>query len=261
MNASSLQKEVWLLTELSLQTMAIQLCTVMPPFLVASMIGRAYGSVYLDGFSVGNLTGNLFLLSILQGIFSASDTLSPQAFGANNERELGLIAMRGVTFSFCIMIPINAILYFWMDAIMDWLGVDSTVSEHAWRWYQVYQWTMPFYIIFQAAWKFLSAQQVMLPCVISVVLSSTVVAPVALCVWSKICGYLGTAMAIVSYQVAATVFLLGYIWIWKPHTEASWPGFKAWRESFEWEKMTLFLVSVQHRFGTLIVQKEKTMLT
>jgi len=93
--AKLLWTEAKLLGELAFTTVIIQLGFTLPPFLIASHVGRHYGTVYLDGFTLAILTGNLFTLSVLQGLYSAADTLSPQAFGAGNPRQVGLLAMRG----------------------------------------------------------------------------------------------------------------------------------------------------------------------
>jgi Na+-driven multidrug efflux pump len=94
-SATTLWTEARLLLELAVPTAVVQLGFTVPPFSIASYVGINYGYIYLDGMTLANLTGNLCTLALLQGLYSASDTLSPQAFGAGNEREVGLLALRG----------------------------------------------------------------------------------------------------------------------------------------------------------------------
>ena len=231
------------LIQLAIPTVAIQMGAVLPPLLITSFIGRTYGSVHLDGFLLASLTGNLFTLSLLQGLFSAADTLSPQAFGANNEREVGLIAMRGFLGSLMVMIPINVVLVTHMGPILEFVGIDPEVSHYAWQWYRIYAVSLPFYALFQVTWKFLSAQSVMLPCVVAVGVSSVVVLPVALVVWTYLLGYFGAAWALVTFQATEAVLLLGFVWWKQPHRPETWPGLACWRDALEKRRFWSYIVS------------------
>ena len=130
-------EEALTLCRLAVPALAIELGAVVPPFLTASYVGRAYGPRYLDGFTLASLTGNLFTLSVIQGLFSASDTLGPQAYGAKNYREVGLLAIRGFFVSILVLFSINLCLYFCMGWLLVCLGIDATVARHAWRLYHV----------------------------------------------------------------------------------------------------------------------------
>lgn len=231
------------LINLAIPTVTIQMGAVLPPLLLTSFIGRTYGSVYLDGFLLASLTGNLFTLSLLQGLFSAADTLSPQAFGANNEREVGLLAMRGLLGSLMVMVPINAVLVIHMGPILDYVGIDPEVSHYAWRWYRIYVLSLPFYALFQVTWKFLSAQGVLLPCVVAVGVSSVVVLPVALVVWTHFAGYFGAAWALVTFQATEAILLLTYVWWKQPHRPETWPGLAYWRDALEKRRFLSYIVS------------------
>ena len=79
------------LTVLSIPTIIIQSGLFLPQLLTASYVGTTLGVEYLDEFTLGNLTASLMTLSVLQGLFTANDTLNPQAFGAGNYREVGLL--------------------------------------------------------------------------------------------------------------------------------------------------------------------------
>lgn len=230
------------LVQLAIPIVIISYGTVVPPFLVASNVGRHYGSVYLDGFSLANLTGNLFTLSLLQGLFSASDTLSPQAFGAKNYREVGLIGMRAFIGALLVTTPINLILFFYFEDFMIRLGMDTEVAHHAWRWYQIYVLALPFYAIFQAGWKFLAAQSIMIPGLITVCLCCFLILPMALWVWSTTVGFLGTALALLTLYILQAIILFTFMWKTQPYKNETWPGLQALGEALSWKKFSFFLV-------------------
>jgi Na+-driven multidrug efflux pump len=255
-------KETNLLVQLSFLTVVIQLQGVLPPFLVASYVGRNFGSVYLDGFTLASVTGNLFTLSLLSGIFSASDTLGPQAFGANNKREVGLLAIRGFVGSMIILLPINLVLVCYMSSIMSAiLGQDAEVSGHAWHWYRIYALCLPFYALYQATWKFLSAQNVMMPLLVVTFLSTWILLPIVLWLWTSAAGFLGTAWAIVTYQVTQSLGLVFFLYWRSPHSVETWPGLAAWRNALEWKKFVPYMVRQGRVFALSIFVLSQPLLT
>jgi MATE family multidrug resistance protein len=231
---SSAWKETQLLLNLAIPTVVIQLGGVLPNFLVASYVGRNFGAVYLDGFTLASLMGNLCNLSLLQGLYSSSDTLGPQAFGAGNNKEVGLLAMRGFIASLVILAPINLVLFFCFSQIMVSLGEDVEASKAAHQWYQIYACGLPFYALYMVAWKFLSAQEIMQPLVVVCIVCLAIVLPLSLEFFTNWLGFLGSAWAIFVFQVAEAVLLIGYL-LWKrPHTPGTWPGLHQWREALQW---------------------------
>jgi MATE family multidrug resistance protein len=228
---------------IALPTVVIQLGGVLPSFLTASYIGRNFSAVYLSGFTLASLTGNLFTLSLLQGLYSASDTLSPQAYGAGNTQEVGILAIRGYVGSMIITLPSIILLGFIMDRLLVHIGEDPEAAVLAWRWYQIYAVSLPFYALYQVTWKFLSAQNTMLPLVVCTLLSCGVVLPVALHVAGAASGFLGTAVAIVVFQVFQSLSLLAYLWYFKPHNTSTWLGLKrGWTHAVKWEPFCAYMV-------------------
>ena len=216
-------KEIRLLIELAIPTIIVQLGAVVPPFMTASYVGRNFGAVYLDGFQLANLTGNLFTLSLCQGLYSASDTLSPQAYGAGNFKEVGLIAVRGFLGSILLMTPICLFLFVYLEPAMIWFGEDPLASIQAGRWYGIYVASLPFYALYNVTWKFLSAQNVMTPLLLSTAVSCLLVLPLALELGVRWFGFLGSAMAVVMFQVSQASVVLLYLWWFRPHHLETWP--------------------------------------
>lgn len=191
--------ELKAILNIALPTLVIQLGFVVPPILTASYVGRFFGPVYLDGYQMAYLTVNLFTLSLLSGLFSASDTLSPQAFGSGNYREVGVIALRAFIGSLALVLPICSVLVFCMDDLLVAMGEDPEASRHAADWYRVYAIALPFFALYMAIWKFLSAQNVMMPLVVASVFSTGIVLPLAMHVLVYRMGFIGSAVAFATY--------------------------------------------------------------
>eukprot|EP00527_Entomoneis_sp_CCMP2396_P007661 CAMPEP_0198139688 /NCGR_PEP_ID=MMETSP1443-20131203/2955_1 /TAXON_ID=186043 /ORGANISM="Entomoneis sp., Strain CCMP2396" /LENGTH=517 /DNA_ID=CAMNT_0043801889 /DNA_START=56 /DNA_END=1609 /DNA_ORIENTATION=+ len=239
---SSLFTEAKSLAHLAIPTIIIQLSFVVPPFVTASYVGRHLGHVYLDGYTLATVTGNLLSLALLEGFYNASDTLSPQAFGAGNYRQVGLLAIRGYVSTLMVMIPINIVLYFGMDKILRALGQDAEASEYAWQFYMIYALSFPFYSLYNICWKFLSAQNVLVPLVGCTLFSTLVVLPVTLelLVNSRL-GFFGAALAITIFYIVESLAVVFWCWRWKPHHPETWPGLSAWREALEWKPFCAYL--------------------
>lgn len=214
------------LFQLAIPTFIIQLGSIIPGFSVASYIGRKYSTdiIYLDGYTLASLTANLFTLSLLQGLYSASDTLSPQAYGAGNMKEVGYLAVRGFIASMMVVLPITILLIFYMKPMLLWIGEDNESVNHACAWFNIYAFAIPFYALYQVTTKFLSAQNQMQPLVVCCLLSTCIVLPISLYTLGTMYGYIGTAIAIVTYQVFQSVSLICYIWIFQPHDPSTWSG-------------------------------------
>jgi MATE family multidrug resistance protein len=232
---SSAWRETQLLLNLAIPTVVIQLGGVLPNFLVASYVGRSFGAVYLDGFTLANLMGNLCNLTLLQGLYTSADTLGPQAFGAGNHKEVGYLAIRGYVASLVVLVPMNVLLFFGFSQIMVYVGEDVEAATVAHQWYQIYACGLPFYALYMVAWKFLSAQEIMYPLVLVCIVCCAIVLPLSLEFFTKWWGFLGSAWAIFAYQFSEAVLLIGYLYWKRPHTPGTWPGLQQWRGALQWE--------------------------
>lgn len=238
-------KDIWtesrLFLELAIPTCLLSFGFTLSPLLTASYVGLRFGPVFLSAFTLGNLTGNLCTFSLLAGLFSAADTLAPQAFGAGDYREVGLIAIRGVFASFVLVVPVNILLILYLDQILIAAGQDPEAAFHAAEWYRIFVWALPFFVIYDAIWKFLSAQHVMRPLIYVSLFSCVVILPLALEYFTVYYGFLGSAMAFVCFQASQSILLVCYLAVIKPHVEGTWPGFGSWREALKYEPMMEYL--------------------
>jgi multidrug resistance protein, MATE family len=238
--------ELTAVMNLAVPTFTIQLGSVMPGFLIASYIGRNFTEEYLDGFTLASLTMNLFSLSLLQGLYSASDTLSPQAYGAGNSNEVGYLAVRGFMASLMVVVPITILLMFYMRTILVNVGEDSESAAHASQWYQIVALAIPFYSLYQVSMKFLSAQNQMTPLVVCSILSTCIVLPISLWFFGTLYGFVGTAIAMVIFQVFQSMSLLIYLWWFNPHDPSTWPGLQqCFKHAMQWGPFISYMVRTQ----------------
>jgi len=172
---------------------------------------------------------------------SASDSLSPQAFGYGNRREVGLIAIRALFACAFIIVPAQIITYFNIVGILSYLGQDETSIELAFEWYKIFLVSLPFTLIYTIAWKFLAAQEIMIPLVVVSAVSSFLILPMILDKLLSNMGFIGSSFANVIYQIVMAFTLMVYLMIAKPYYENTWPGLGAWREALSWEPFWTYL--------------------
>jgi len=227
----TVRSECLCLLSLTVPTVVVQLSGTLPPAATASWVGRRLGTTSLDGFSLGIIATNIVCLAVLQGLLSASDTLSSQAYGAGNKREVGLVAMRSVFLGWMASIPLNVSAALVMQPVLVALGEDPGVSALAARWFRAYCLIMtPFYVVFRSVWKFLQAQSVMVPLVAVTVVCCVIVLPATLSVLVPTMGFIGSALAMTIFQVVQAAMLI-LVLRWRvPHDPETWPGLCAWRE-------------------------------
>lgn len=219
---ASLLHELRVILHLSSQGIVSQLGWSVPSFLIAHHIGKNLSVVHLDGYSLAILTGNLFVLSLLEGIFSAVDTLLPQCFGARKYAEMQFIAIRCVILCLCVVVPFIIVLLFRMKHILIAVGEDSEVSEYAAAWYRVYCLSVPFYVVYYTTTCFLAAQYIVAPTVIVALFSSLILLPIMVEFLGFNFGFLGTGWAVVFYQVFQAFAIVLYLVWQKPHHPDSW---------------------------------------
>jgi len=235
--------EARLFLELAGVSCLMNLGFIMSPLLTASYVGRSFPPVYLSAFTLANLTGNLSTFSLMAGLFSASDTLSPQAFGRGDYPEVGTIAIRGFVASFTLLYPINVVLYFYLESILVALGQNLEASINASQWYRIFAFNLPFSVLYNCLWKFLTAQHIMKPLIQVSLLCTGLVLPLSLKICINTMGFLGSALAYVIFQASQSLLLLFYVWWKHPHHYGTWPGLSSnsIRNALEWHQIKEFL--------------------
>lgn len=221
----------------------------------ASYVGRNFDSVYLSAFSLAILTGNLCNGCLLQGLYSASDTLSPQAFGKGDLAEVGRIAIRGYVIACVTLFPIIAAFWCHLETIMIALGQDAEAAMLASQWYRVYAFTLPFSAMFESTYRFLTTQHTMKPLIYVAFLCTGFILPLSLTFCTRSMGFVGSAVAFVIFEASQALTLVFYLWWNQPHDSRTWPGIS--RESIlstlEWKRMNEF---IHLGMGGLVAQCE-----
>jgi Na+-driven multidrug efflux pump len=239
--------EIRLFFELAGVSTLISLSSVSSSILTASYIGRNFPIVYLSSFTLANLTGNLSTFALMSGLMSASDTLSPQAFSKKNYTEVGRIAIRGFFVCTILLLPINIILYFYLDYfLINYLKQNEEASIYAQQWYKIFSLSLPFSILYNCIWKFLTSQHIMKPLIIVSLISTLLVLPIGLNLFISIWGFIGSAYAYLTFQIIQTTLLLLYVWYKHPHHSQTWPVhygnvIEFIKSSLEWYSMKEFL--------------------
>ena len=101
---------------------------IVPYFIAASYVGRSYGAIYLSGFELADLMSNLFTMLLNYGLYSACDTLAPQAFRACNYKVVGVLGIWGFPSSIIIILPIALLTVVFIELALFTFGQDKEAS-------------------------------------------------------------------------------------------------------------------------------------
>lgn len=236
-------QEMNIVLKLSIQGMVSQLGWSVPSFLLASYIGRNFGPIYLDGYSLAMLTGNLCILSFLESIFSAITTLTPQAYGSKNYAELQLITIRGFILCLIVVSIFAIVLSFYIKEVLVVVGEDPIAAQYAEEWYRIYSLSLPFYALYHMTNCFLAAQYIVMPEVITALVSSICILPILVMVLGSTNGYIGTSYSVVIYQAFQAFLLLAYLRWKKPYHPETWQSIdsECIKNIFDWKPLSNLL--------------------
>jgi MatE len=220
----SFWKEMKLVTSLAVSGIIIFLSSYAPSLITAAYIGKTLGPIYLVGYSLANSIWALCPRMIMLGMFSASDTLSPQAFGAKNYNELGLLAIRGFSIVHIVTVPLTLVLFIWIHPILLGLGQSPEVVDLATKWFRASAFCLPAAILVQVVNKFLSAQNVMQPIVVTSIFCSAVLTPITVKLFGSRFGFLGTSVSKLFVTICEALLLVAWMKFGKPHHPETWTG-------------------------------------
>ena len=141
---------------------------------------------------------------------------------------------------------------------------DEEVAELAHQWYQVFTISIPFFVTFWTIQKFLSAQEIMTPLIVAIVISLVLVLPVSLWLLTETCGFIGSAWAYVIYEASMMIFTILYLFLLQPHDddEEVWNhvrstifSWKSWKDVALYQR-NQFLEYAHLGLGGLLGQSE-----
>jgi hypothetical protein len=123
-----------------------------------------------------------------------------------------------------MILPICLISIFYIKDMLIFFGQDEEASEKAATWYSIYVTCFPRYALFMVTYKFLSAQNVMFPLVLTAILDLTIVLPLATSFWTSHYGFAGSAAAVSTYICGQAIILHLYLYNTRPYMAECWPG-------------------------------------
>eukprot|EP00816_Leptocylindrus_hargravesii_P012572 CAMPEP_0196815912 /NCGR_PEP_ID=MMETSP1362-20130617/52583_1 /TAXON_ID=163516 /ORGANISM="Leptocylindrus danicus, Strain CCMP1856" /LENGTH=523 /DNA_ID=CAMNT_0042193055 /DNA_START=207 /DNA_END=1774 /DNA_ORIENTATION=+ len=169
------------------------------------------GSTELAAFSLAIITGNLLCLTVILGVLSASDTLSPRAFGSGNYPEVGRLAVRGYLLCFIALTPsIVVILFGFVDVFLLATGQDPDIVNLTGQWLRIYVLSFPCILLLRVIQRFLACQGIVLPLARANFVCSAILHPLILrwFVHGNEYGFLGSAIACVVTRMLQVLLLI-----------------------------------------------------
>jgi len=100
------------------------------------------GPEAMAGVSLGTLVGNITGMSIMFGMLSGFDTLAPHAMGLDKQRDVGLLAQRGLYLSALAFLP-ACIPWLNASSILQSIGQPEAAAEIAASFLQIYVLSVP----------------------------------------------------------------------------------------------------------------------
>jgi len=178
----------------------------------------------LSGFSLAELSVNI-CIAIIIGTLSASDTLIPQAYGARNFREVGILATRGYIVTLSILLPLGVALWN-ARVILTYLGQDPKTAELAASWIRIFVVALPFWNWSYVAQQFLTLQEVVMPLAYCGFITCFVVNPVSLRLFVRLFGeeYRGAAVGMTVTHVMQLLLVWAYLSWMRPFKNETWVG-------------------------------------
>nr|XP_016447617.1 PREDICTED: protein DETOXIFICATION 12-like [Nicotiana tabacum] len=172
------------------------------------MLGHL-GELQLSSASIATSLSNVTGFSLLFGMASALETLCGQAYGAGQYRKLGTFTYGAIICLFLVCIPVS-VLWIFTDRLLILMGQDPEIATEAGK-YTI--WLIPTlfpYAILQSLVRYLQAQSLILPMLLSAVVSLCFQVPICWVFIFKLdLGNAGAAMSIgLSYWLNVILLML-----------------------------------------------------
>lgn len=201
----------------------VQCTTQLIVILTVMRLGRESPD-WLAGASLGGLVFNIAGLMLTVAPVLAMDSVAPQAFGGGRLAEVGLAAQRAVLTALLFLLP-SAILWIWAERVLLALGQPPMAANLAATFLHVLVPSLPLSATFEAARKFLYAQNRSGP-----PLYAALVALALHPMWQELMirtfGFAGGPMALVVTHATMCTGLLTFCACRKPHVPGTWPGLR-----------------------------------
>ncbi|KAJ8550058.1 hypothetical protein K7X08_033765 [Anisodus acutangulus] len=174
------------------------------------MLGHL-GELSLSSASIATSLSNVTGYSLLFGMSSALETLCGQAYGAGQYRKLGTFTYSAIISLFLVCIPVS-LLWIFTDKLLILMGQDPSIATDAGK-YTI--WLIPTlfpYAILQSLVRYLQAQSLILPMLLSAVVSLCFQVPICWAFVFKLnLGNAGAALSIGLAYWLNVILLMLYV--------------------------------------------------
>ncbi|KEH26665.1 putative multi antimicrobial extrusion protein [Medicago truncatula] len=192
--------------------------------LISVMFVGHLGELPLSGASMATSFAAVTGFTLLQGMASALDTLCGQSYGAKQYRMLGVHMQRAMFILMIVAIPL-AVIWANTKSILILLGQDPEISIEAGNYARLMVPSLFAYGLLQCLNRFLQAQNIVFPMMLSSVVTTLFHLPVCwFMVYKSGLGSGGAAIAnSISYWLNVTILIL-YV-KFSPLCKKTWNGF------------------------------------
>ena len=197
-------------------------------------------ALVLDGAGLGSSVINITGYLVMFGMGAAMDTLASQAYGAGSYKKVGVYLQRGILIQALGLLVVLAI---WanLESILSLLHQPPCVVRYTVMYIHGFAFALPAILLYFLLQKYLQAQSIVYPFVISDAVGLLVSALAHyLLMFVADLGILGAGIALGLGQYGALVALLVIIWIRKLHKE-TWAGW-SWECLNDWGQYTKYSI-------------------
>lgn len=212
------------LIQIASPTVIVQLFNWLIVTETAAVVGRHLGNTELAAFSLATMTGNISCLAIILGTMSASDTLSPRAFGSGNYAEVGRLAVRAFLLCLIALVPSLIAICCYIEPILLAMGQDEVVVELIPSWMYFYAASVPFILLHRVVQRFLTCQGIVMPMMRVNAIVALIIHPLNLYFFVPQYGFVGSAIAWVLTRALQVLVLILLLCVERPHHPETWPA-------------------------------------
>ena len=204
----------------------VQCTTQLVVILTVMRLGRESPD-WLAGASLGALVYNMAGLMLTTAPNLAMDSVAPQAFGSGRLSEVGLAAQRSVVTALIFLAP-AVLVWIFVEQVLVVLGQPAMAARLATSFLHTLIPALPFNAVFEAARRFLYAQNVAQPPLYAA-LVGLVLHPFWLEALIGAFGFIGGPLAMLTTYATMCIGLLVLCTWRKPHANGTWPGIRLGR--------------------------------
>ncbi|CAM9770731.1 unnamed protein product [Pylaiella littoralis] len=222
------------LLEITLPVLITNLSQAALPLTSFAYAGRLTDAVSLAGLGLGISVCNITGVCIYYGMGTGIELLCAQAFGAKNNRLVGLAFARGTLLTTFAFIPVG-FLWFYMESVLLAVGQQPNVAHITGTFSRAYLWGMIPYAVFENLKRCLQAQSVVAPIMVVTlfgVLANVIFHHLTMVIFGM--GVYGAGLALALTGMFLLTILIAYTWAFSLGAEGCWTGLWSWEVFQRW---------------------------